>query len=73
MGDWKLVHTEKHDELYNLAADLGEAKDLASSQPEKLKELRARLDLQMKDAVPAGGGDDSDETAPAKTQKKKKR
>ena len=73
MGDWKLVHTEKNDELYNLASDLGEAKDLASSQPEKLKELRARLDILMKDAAPAGGGDDSDENTPAKSQKKKKK
>lgn len=65
MGDWKLVHTEKHDELYNLASDLGEAKDLASTQPEKLKELRAKLDMLMKNAAPAGG----DETTPAKIQK----
>ena len=73
MGDWKLVHTEKHDELYNLASDLGEAKDLASSQPEKLKELQAKLEILMRNAAPAGGGDDSDENTPAKSQKKKKK
>jgi arylsulfatase A-like enzyme len=71
MGDWKLVHTEKYDELYNLSADLGEAKDLASSQPEKLKELQTKLTALMKDATPAGGGDDTEETAPAKPQKKR--
>lgn len=74
MGDWKLVHTEKSDELYNLSTDLGEAKDLASSQPEKLKELQAKLESLMKDAAPAGGGEnDGDENTPAKTQKKKRK
>ena len=73
MGDWKLVHSEKNDELYNLSTDLGEAKDLASSQPDKLKELQAKLTALMKDAAPAGGGDDTGETAPAKTQKRKKK
>ena len=73
MGDWKLVHTEKHDELYNLSADLGEAKDLASLQPEKLKALQAKLEILMKNAVPSGGDDDSDEATPAKSQKKKKK
>ena len=73
MGDWKLVHGGKTDELYNLATDLGEAKDLASSQPEKLKELQTKLTALMKEAAPAGGGDDTDETAPAKIQKKRKK
>jgi arylsulfatase A-like enzyme len=71
IGDWKLVHAGNKDELYNLASDLGETKDLASSQPEKLKELRAKLDTLKNDAAPAGGGDD--ETTPAKAQKKKKK
>lgn len=74
MGEWKLVHTGNKDELYNLASDLGETKELSASQPEKLKELRAKLDMLMKDAAPAGGGEnDSDENTPAKTQKKKRK
>jgi len=72
IGDWKLVHAGNKDELYNLSSDLGETKDLASSQPEKLKELQTKLTALMKDAAPSGGGDDSDENTPAKTQKKKK-
>ncbi len=44
-GDWKLVEffeTGKV-ELYDLAGDLGETKDLAPSMPEKAKELREKL------------------------------
>ena len=45
MGDWKLViyNVLKPEntsiELYNLANDTGEENDLASEQPEKVKEL----------------------------------
>ncbi len=53
MGDWKLVRHAKTDELYNLAADLGETKNLADQQPDKLKELCAKLDALMKTAVPS--------------------
>ena len=71
VGDWKLlVNPNSKDEedsggieaesgkveLYNLANDLGEKHDLAESNPEKVKELRARLDALMKEAVPPGGG-----------------
>lgn len=55
-GDWKLIHGEKGDKLYNLAADVAETKDLAATQPEKVKELRGKLDALMKDAVPPAGG-----------------
>lgn len=51
----------------------GGTKDLASSQPDKLKELQVKLETLMKDAAPAGGGDDDgNESTPAKPQKKKK-
>lgn len=43
-GDWKLVVSRgggTEPELYNLAADIGESKNLASEQPDKAKELRA--------------------------------
>jgi arylsulfatase A-like enzyme len=45
-GDWKLIHywEDGRDELYNLAEDIGEQNDLAAKNPEKAKEMRARLD-----------------------------
>ena len=41
-------------ELYNLADDISESKNLAAAQPQKVKELRARLDAFLKNAVPPG-------------------
>ncbi|CAH0057907.1 unnamed protein product [Clonostachys solani] len=53
-GDWKIVHFPKDHggagvgdegwELFNVVADPGETKDLAESEPEKLKELLAHWD-----------------------------
>ncbi len=43
-GDLKLVHGEANNEapeLFDLAVDIGEQNDLASSQPEKVQELQA--------------------------------
>jgi arylsulfatase A-like enzyme len=40
-------------ELFNLANDLSERTNLASTHPEKVKELRARYDRLAKQAVPA--------------------
>lgn len=79
MGDWKLlrnpseVDAEDTDdksataglELYNLAEDISESRNLAATNPEKLKELSARLDTLLKDAVPPG------EPGAAKAGKKK--
>ncbi|WP_309715327.1 sulfatase-like hydrolase/transferase [Armatimonas sp.] len=68
-GDWKLLvgaseadaeegsASEKPTgklELYNLADDISEKNNLAASHPEKVKELRLRLDAFLKDAVPSG-------------------
>jgi arylsulfatase A-like enzyme len=40
-GDWKFVRQyQKADELYNLKSDISEAKDLAKSNPQKLKEMQ---------------------------------
>lgn len=55
-GDWKIVALNgKPWELYNLAIDRGETKDLAETAPEKLKELaskwEAMTDQFTKDAV----------------------
>lgn len=45
VGDHKLLHffEDGRDELYDLRADPEEKQDLAAAQPEKAKELRARL------------------------------
>jgi len=44
-GDWKLMEffEDQRLELYNLRDDLGENRDLAAADPDKVKELRARL------------------------------
>ncbi len=69
MGDWKLMEYLEDGklELYNLRDDIGETKNLAQSNPEKAKELHARLVAWRKEvnapmpakneagAAPAGG------------------
>ena len=63
--------------LYNLRDDIGESKDLAAAQPEKVKELQAKWDDWNKANVkPLWGGGRADNDgpepgAPAKTGKKK--
>lgn len=59
MGDWKLLVGADNgpragDQLYNLAQDIGEKHNLASEQPGKLGELRAKYDEMMKSAVQPG-------------------
>jgi arylsulfatase A-like enzyme len=46
MGDWKLVRHRDGTalELYNLKDDISESRDLAASQPEKVKQLKAAWD-----------------------------
>ena len=68
-GDWKLLvgasekdaeeaaddaEVPKRIELYNLATDIGEKNNLAAANPEKVSELRVRLDAWMNAAVPPG-------------------
>jgi arylsulfatase A-like enzyme len=50
IGDWKLVQSGKGNKLalYDLAKDPGETNDLSKRQPEKLKELKAKLDEVVK-------------------------
>jgi arylsulfatase A-like enzyme len=43
-GKWKLVRIRKKYELYDLDADIGEKRNLASKFPQKLSELKALLD-----------------------------
>jgi arylsulfatase A-like enzyme len=67
IGDWKLVLNgsaadgdgeaaqpvkEEKIELFNLADDLGEKKNLADEKPDKVKELLARYAVLAKQAVP---------------------
>ena len=55
-GDWKLIRfycdnadqSDRH-ELYNLADDPGERRDLASAQPDRVKQLSVRLDAFLKE------------------------
>jgi arylsulfatase A-like enzyme len=75
-GDYKLVRYDTNADtltgannqpvssaqLYNLTSDIGEAKDLAASMPDKVKELQAKWDAWNKSNVPplwgsAGGGE----------------
>lgn len=57
VGDWKLVIAGKEGrELYNLASDPSEKKDLAAGKPEKVKELKARYDQHAAQAVPPKAG-----------------
>jgi arylsulfatase A-like enzyme len=46
-------------ELYNLATDIGETNDLATAEPARAEEMRARLNALIKDAVAPGGGSES--------------
>ncbi len=53
-GPWKLMQffEDKHLELYNLAENIGETKNLAAEQPEKAQELLAKM-LAWREAVHA--------------------
>jgi arylsulfatase A-like enzyme len=55
-GEWKLVLDAGTSELYRIADDPGEARDLAAEQPEKVKELRAAYEEWSKGTVPAKWG-----------------
>ncbi len=51
-GDWKLVrHEGKPDELYDLAADIGEKQNLADAKPEVARRLAATLEAWDKELV----------------------
>jgi len=48
-GDWKLIfyHEDGRNELYNLKIDESESEPLNAQYPEKVKELRSKLDLWL--------------------------
>lgn len=56
VGDWKLIRfycdntdqTDRH-ELFNLADDPGETRDVAAAQPDRIKQLAARLDVILRE------------------------
>ncbi len=59
-GDMKLVVSKGgsgQPELYDLATDIGESKDLAASQPEKVKELQAMWDKWSAEQAPPSATD----------------
>lgn len=69
-GEWKLIHRQgatakkkktpadmPEFQLYHLKDDLGESKNLADSQPEKVAELKKLLDKLLQNAVPSANPD----------------
>jgi arylsulfatase A-like enzyme len=59
-GDMKLVVSKGGSgkpELYNLATDIGESKNLAAGQPEKVKELQAMWDKWSAEQAPPSAAD----------------
>jgi len=71
-GDWKLVQhstaakkkaaaAAPEYQLYHLKEDLGEKQNLADSQPEKLAEMKQKLQELLKNAVPPGERESSPE------------
>lgn len=74
-GDMKLVVSRgggSTPELYNLTDDIGESKDLASAQPDKVKELQALWDTWSAEQAPASVPDTPAGKA-SKARKKKLR
>ena len=73
-GDLKLVVSKGgsgQPELYDLATDIGESKDLASDQPAKVKELQALWDKWSAEQAPASTPDASGGGATKKNKNKK--
>ncbi len=77
-GDMKLVVSKGGSgkpELYNLAADIGESKDLAAAEPGKVKELQALWDKwsaeQAPASVPDSGNGKKNKKAKGKAKGKK--
>lgn len=50
-GDWKLIrfYDSDHVELYNLAEDLAEERNVATSRPDLVEQLTAKLDTWLKE------------------------
>lgn len=68
-GDWKLIEWFEDGslELYNIPRDIGEKTNLAAAQPEKVKELHAKLIAWRKEvgaAMPTGNPNPIDPESP---------
>ncbi|OVE80669.1 sulfatase, partial [bacterium M21] len=52
-GSWKLIHyyEDGRDELYDITQDIGEQNDMATSKPEVVSTLRAKLNKWLKDTA----------------------
>jgi arylsulfatase A-like enzyme len=73
MGDWKMLRFQGRAEMYNLRDDIGESKDLAGSNPEKLRELESAWNAWNAQMVaPKWGRADRGGGAGKKKGKKKK-
>jgi len=50
-GDWKLIYwyKDQHFELYDIREDIGEENNLAKKNPEKVKELAAKLGQHLRE------------------------
>jgi arylsulfatase A len=51
-GPWKLVLGTKGEELFNLADDIGEQHNLATTRPEHVREMRGQLAAWERDVAP---------------------
>ncbi|MBI5774612.1 MAG: sulfatase [Verrucomicrobia bacterium] len=75
-GDWKLVKLKDNPaELYNLASDIGESKNLAPEKPDLATQLQSALAAWDKELVAPifespGGGAQKKKRGPAKVEKK---
>lgn len=51
-GDWKLIHywEDGHNELYDLADDIGEQHDLAGKEPDRTARLWSKLNTWLKES-----------------------
>ncbi len=73
MGDWKLMRMgPRRLELYNLANDIGETRNLVASEPERTERMLARLEAMMVGAVPPLRNEQAPEKG-ASTRKRGKR
>jgi len=75
-GQWKLIQQldDRSLELYDLDVDLGEKNNLASSNPEKAKELLGKLDAwreQVKAPFPTKNENPETDAAPKKKKRRK--
>lgn len=73
VGDWKLVlhglRGKERVELFHLRDDPGEKKNLADSEPERVRRLRARYDALARQAVPPKSRDKNGKPADFKAPK----